>query len=166
MHERRRFLKTMGVGGLAGATAVVGSRTAAAAAETRSLVLACESLRSLNGRPGSNPPIGATFVATGDLASLAGDTAGEVHMVRTVVRSGLSVELTYSDQHVFDLHDGRITGSGLSTRRPDLIDGFAITGGTGRYEGVRGSYAMQYDDETMGGDGSVRFAFRFDEGMT
>jgi hypothetical protein len=166
MHERRRFLKTMGVGGLAGASVAVGARPASAASDTRSLLLHCDFLHGLTGRVGSNPRVGTTFVLTGSLTTHDGEDAGEVHVVRTVVRSGAGAELTSLDHHVFDLPDGRITGTGLSTRRPDLVDGFAVTGGTGEYEGVRGSYAMEHDDETMGGSGSVRFAFRFDEGIS
>lgn len=87
--------------------------------------------------PGSDP-IG-TFAATG-----------------VAIRSPFGDGPSTIEQHVFTLHDGTITGSGHADAG---IGTFAVTGGTGRYTGARGSYAAVLSPYGLGGDGTARFDF-------
>jgi len=90
-------------------------------------------------RPGG-APIG-TFVATA-----------------LVVRSPFAESLATVEQHVFVLRHGTVTGAGQAVAGEGT---FAITGGTGRYAGARGSYSAGLSPHGLGGDGTAHFHFSF-----
>jgi hypothetical protein len=58
------------------------------------------------------------------------------------------------EQHVFDLKEGSIIGLGSATAGKGA---FAIVGGTGRYQGARGSYVAHIRPRELGGNGSAEF---------
>jgi hypothetical protein len=57
--------------------------------------------------------------------------------------------------HTFVFPDGTIVGSGVATAATDSEGQFAIIGGTGRYQGVRGSYVARQSYSDFGGDGTA-----------
>ena len=59
--------------------------------------------------------------------------------------------------HTFLLPDGTLVGSGVATAATDSEGHFAIIGGTGRYQGARGSYLARQSHEDFGGDGTATF---------
>jgi hypothetical protein len=63
------------------------------------------------------------------------------------------------------MSDGALFGTGLSKRNRALADHFAITGGTGAFGNVRGSYQVRHDDWHVGGDGSCRFDLDLTQGV-
>jgi hypothetical protein len=65
-------------------------------------------------------------------------------------------EITLLEHHLFSLPDGTLTGSG---QRIDGTGTFAITGGTGRFAGARGSYFAELSPSGLGGDGTAHFEF-------
>lgn len=59
--------------------------------------------------------------------------------------------------HTFVLPEGTIIGSGTANAAIDSEGHFAIIGGTGRFEGARGSYTAQQSYRELGGDGKATF---------
>ena len=56
--------------------------------------------------------------------------------------------------HTFTLEDGTLLGMGSSIRGVSV---FSIVGGTGRYQGARGSYTARQGIPELGGDGTASF---------
>ncbi|MCA1844417.1 MAG: hypothetical protein LC792_14755, partial [Actinobacteria bacterium] len=54
-----------------------------------------------------------------------------------------------------------IIGTGTATPDPDRPDAFAVIGGTGRYAGARGSYAVRQGYRELGGDGTAEVTMQF-----
>jgi hypothetical protein len=75
-----------------------------------------------------------------------------------VVRSPFLDGPSTIEQHIFVLEHGTLTGSGHVVAG---VGTFAITGGTGRYAGARGSYTAVLSPHGFGGDGSADFNFTF-----
>lgn len=73
-----------------------------------------------------------------------------------IAASGLAsaVEL-----HTFTLSDGAVFGMGVVAdgSRVDGAGTFAVTGGTGRYAGARGTYTAEQSPWDLGGDGTAEF---------
>lgn len=59
--------------------------------------------------------------------------------------------------HTFVFPEGTIVGSGTATAGSPSEGTFAITGGTGRYLGARGSYVARQNHVDFGGDGTATF---------
>jgi hypothetical protein len=59
--------------------------------------------------------------------------------------------------HTFVFSDGTLIGSGVANSELDSEGEFAITGGTGRYQGARGSYVARQSHMGMGGNGTATF---------
>lgn len=59
------------------------------------------------------------------------------------------------DLHSFNLQDGTILGLGTTVADGESM--FAITGGTGRYAGARGTYVARQNPRELGGDGTAEF---------
>lgn len=103
-------------------------------------------------RPSESP--GDTAVLRGTLRDAAGARAGTVHGTFTVTggRSPRTTELTVG---TLKLRDGMITSQGIADNTTGSDeDAFAITGGTGRYEGASGTMTATT------GRSAVRFALR------
>ena len=56
--------------------------------------------------------------------------------------------------HTFTLEDGTLLGMGSSIKGVSV---FSIVGGTGRYQGARGSYTARQGIPELGGDGTASF---------
>lgn len=56
--------------------------------------------------------------------------------------------------HTFTLEDGTLLGMGSSIKGVSV---FSIVGGTGRYQGARGSYNARQGIPELGGDGTASF---------
>jgi hypothetical protein len=63
-------------------------------------------------------------------------------------------EIALLEQHLFVMGDGTLTGAG---QRISGKGTFAITGGTGRFDGARGSYKAHLSPGGLGGDGTAHF---------
>lgn len=59
--------------------------------------------------------------------------------------------------HTFVFTDGTLTGSGVANSASESEGEFAITGGTGRYQGARGSYVARQSHLEFGGSGTATF---------
>ena len=59
--------------------------------------------------------------------------------------------------HTFVLPEGTIIGSGTANAAIDSEGHFAIIGGTGRYQGAKGSYTARQSYRELGGDGVATF---------
>ena len=59
--------------------------------------------------------------------------------------------------HTFVLPEGTIIGSGTANSAIDSEGHFAIIGGTGRYQGIKGSYTARQSYRELGGDGKATF---------
>ncbi|MCW2539431.1 MAG: hypothetical protein JWN95_1156 [Frankiales bacterium] len=159
----RRGLLKMGAFSGAAVSAVAWPATAQAQTTrpttqpTQTIEMTVTQLRSLGGahRSGAGDPISlhGTLVsgssATGDFLA-HGTGLGRPN--RTHPRP-VSMQT-----QLFTLGDGTITGMGTVDNAGDGT--FTITGGTGRYAHVRGSYtSSQHPNQTRGGSG--RFVFTF-----
>ena len=65
------------------------------------------------------------------------------------------------EDHTFALPEGSIFGSGVATSGMESEGEFAITGGTGRYLGARGSYKARQNHVDFGGNGTATFILTF-----
>jgi hypothetical protein len=59
--------------------------------------------------------------------------------------------------HTFVFADGTLTGSGVANSALQSEGEFAITGGTGRFAGARGSYVARQSHVELGGNGTAIF---------
>ncbi len=109
---------------------------------------------------GDLPSGGDRMLSYGELYEPNGEKSGEFFATYfSLHRPGVFGPLTSMEQHTFNLKDGSITGSGTTRAGLESDDHFAITGGTGRYSGARGSYTVRQSHQEMGGDGTASFTF-------
>ena len=59
--------------------------------------------------------------------------------------------------HTFVLPEGTIIGSGTANAALESEGHFAIIGGTGRYQGAKGSYIARQSYRELGGNGKATF---------
>jgi hypothetical protein len=159
----------LGAAGLFGLKAVGPMSTTAAAAEAAAgtLTLYGRNWCSFGqGKPaGELPARGDRLVASGDLhAAPGGDKVGEFHAA--VFHLGAPGQVGPAgagslELHTFLLPGGSIIGTGAATPDCDRHDPFAIIGGTGRYAGARGTYALRQGYRELGGDGTAEVTLRF-----
>jgi hypothetical protein len=155
------------LGSLAAGVGLLGLQGAAAApaeAEDRAptsgqLMLHATALRTSGGRRPRD--VGAQYVVSGALRrNLDAAPDGEFFAQATVVdRNHLSTSTLGSLQsHTFVLAEGTLTGSGALDHAG--AGQFVVTGGTGAYHGVRGSYTVRQDVDAFGG-GAALYSFSF-----
>ncbi len=97
--------------------------------------------------------------AHGQLADrLGGSPIGTFAATGVVIRSPFLGHPSTIEQHVFVLQHGTVTGSGHAIAG---VGTFAVTGGTGRYAGARGSYDATLSPHGLGGNGTAHFHFTF-----
>ena len=97
---------------------------------------------------------GDTLVTRGPLADTAGKRVGRAQMLYVVTRAqGGAADTQFSATLI--LRDGHLVLEGADTAKED-VDTFAITGGTGRYAGARGTAQLTPGDEAT--SLSIRFA--------
>jgi hypothetical protein len=111
--------------------------------------------------PGGRRPrdVGAHYVVSGALSRSADGVAeGEFFAQATVVdRNHLSTSTPGSLQsHTFVLSDGTLTGTGALDHAGE--GQFVVTGGTGAYHGVGGSYTVRQDVDAFSG-GAALYSF-------
>ncbi len=113
-------------------------------------------------RRGELPPAGVRMLARGEIMDKAsrgrkiGDFFATYYRLSTPGKVAThepgSLEL-----HTFVFPDGTIVGTGTAPATVDSEGHFAITGGTGRYHGARGSYVARQSHADLGGDGVATF---------
>jgi hypothetical protein len=115
---------------------------------------------SIHGRTHGQPAQPDDHVtAHGRLADrLGGVPIGTFSATGVVVRSPFLGHPSTIEQHVFVLPHGTLIGSGHAIAGAGT---FAVTGGTGRYAGARGSYDATLSPHGLGGDGTAHFDFTF-----
>jgi len=99
-----------------------------------------------------NPPTGSErtklisagdfFAGTAGLYDESGKRAGSLHIVCVATVSGKEVHAKFQCTGTVKLADGTLSLSALNERRADQdVDSISVVGGTGAYEGARGSMA-------------------------
>lgn len=159
---------------LRGGSVLLGAAVGAAALPSRSAPAAplAASSRTLYGRnwriasrdvrKGELPTEGVRMLVRGELFDArsggrkVGDFFAATHRLGTLGKAAPeapgSLEL-----HTFLFPDGTLTGSGVASAAADSEGEFAITGGTGRYLGARGSYQARQSHHEFGGSGTAVF---------
>lgn len=152
----RRDLLKGGVGLAAGAIGIsAGLAPAAGAANDLVLRLDGTGLRArVHGESkGRLPKLDDHVTIHGELTDSSG-AVGTFGATGVAVRARGGNAIALLEQHLFELPGGLLTGSG---RRTGETGTFAITGGTGRFAGARGSYTAHLSPGGLGGDGTARF---------
>ncbi len=114
-------------------------------------------LRTPNRRPGERLVAGEHGTVYGELVDDDGKAVGQFFGSRMAVQSSLAGPTDANgslEHHTFRLEGGTLLGVG------SVLDGesvFAITGGTGRYAGSRGTYVADQRLLELGGDGTAEF---------
>jgi hypothetical protein len=151
------------VGAAAGLAA---TGTAASAAENKSLVLYGRQWRitSQDLQRGELPPAGVRMLARGEIVDKPqrGKKIGD--FFATYYRLNPHGKVAAGEPGSLELHtfvfpDGTIVGSGTSNAAAESEGVYAITGGTGRFLGARGSYVARQNHADFGGDGTATFTF-------
>jgi hypothetical protein len=127
------------------------------------LTLAARNMRATSG--GTMPPAtGDRLLTFAELLDASGQRkVGEFYAVCICAHAPFGVTIHSAaqvEQHVFVTKEGTIVGFG--TVPPNGIGrpaAFAITGGTGRFEGVRGSYEAIQSPVELGGNGKASYKF-------
>src|SRR6266542_6240599 len=156
---RRNAIKRglLAIGGLVGLGAAAGKAlpSPGGALPGRSFVLHARNLDPLSGglRTDGPPARGQSLAAHAELLDGPnGRRVGDLHVATIALRGpGSSSDADRFEWHTFRLAEGTIVGSGTGGADGGV---FAVVGGTGRYEGARGTYAVRRLDP----DGSVEFA--------
>jgi hypothetical protein len=120
-------------------------------------------LNSLNRKKGEQPVKGDIINAYGELMDGPdGTKVGEFLSSGVHVRSPLDrgpFAVANLEFHTFNLKDGTIVGLGAAGTRLGQENAFAVVGGTGRYEGARGSYTARQYPQEGGGNGTAEIVF-------
>jgi hypothetical protein len=157
MRERsRRDLLKGGVGLAAGAIGV-GTVVVPAANAESGLVLRFDGIglraRVHGESKGRLPKLDDHITIHGQVNERRGN-GGTFAATGVAVRIPGTDEIALLEHHLFAMPDGMLTGAGQRTGEAGT---FAITGGTGRYTGARGSYTAHLSPTGLGGDGTARF---------
>jgi hypothetical protein len=162
--SRRSALGAMAA--LAGGVGVASATSAEAAAagtngadqETVAITIDATNVRCT----GDRRTVGGHFLLSGD-ALRDGAADGEFFAQGTVAnqRDVVSASTASVQTQTFVLSDGTLIGSGAVGN--DGTGAFAVTGGTGRYDGARGSYTAVQDTDTAHG-GSATYTFTINIG--
>lgn len=113
-------------------------------------------------RRGELPPAGVRMLARADIvsdsssSSKVGDFFSSYYRINAPGKVA-DHEPGSFEQHTFVFPEGNIFGSGVATSGSDSEGQFAITGGTGRYLGARGSYMARQSHVDFGGNGAATF---------
>jgi hypothetical protein len=163
--NRRNALK----GGLAlvGAAAGLGAAsTAVSAAENKQLVFHGRQWRisSQDLRRGELPPAGVRMLVRGEIVDKPSRGRKMGDFFATYYRLNPHGKVAPHEPGSLELHtfvfpEGTIVGTGTATAASESEGTFAITGGTGRYLGARGSYVARQNHSEFGGDGTATFTF-------
>ena len=108
-------------------------------------------------KPGERLVAGDRGTVYGDLLDENGNPAGRFYGSRMAVQSELGGATSADgslELHTFQLAGGTLLGVGSMIAGESI---FSITGGTGRYAGMRGTYVAQQRLRELGGDGTADF---------
>lgn len=113
-------------------------------------------------RRGELPPAGVRMLARADIIPDSSSTVkvGDFFSSYYCINAPGKVadhEPGSFEQHTFVFPEGNIFGSGVAPSGMDREGQFAITGGTGRYVGARGSYIARQSHVDFGGKGTATF---------
>lgn len=132
--------------------------------QTKQLVLQARRLRisSQDLQRGELPQSGVRMLARAEIVtgSQANQKVGEFFATYFQVNTPGKVaahEPGSLEQHTFILPEGSIFGTGVTTSGKDGAGNFAIIGGTGRFQGARGSYVATQNHVDFGGNGTATF---------
>lgn len=125
--------------------------TAAPPAALTTMTLRTERVRieSVGQQPGMLPPVDRPFAARGVVTDATGAALGSFAI--TPLPGAAALQL-----HSFELDEGTLLGLGVSTAGEGT---FAVIGGTGRYQGVTGSYTARVGADASGRLASAEFKF-------
>jgi hypothetical protein len=157
--DRRGVLKSglILLGGAAGVSALMGETPAQASTTLR--VSADQVVGQLVGRQlDETPEVGDTIVTSGRLVNARGVGTGHYYSVGTLMALASTFDrpvVARMAQQSLQLPTGSLFGTGTSSA--DGVGRYAVTGGTGRYAGARGSYTCTESAAGLGGDGTASF---------
>jgi hypothetical protein len=152
----RGLLLVAGALGLGAASTQLSSAAVPKAGNKLSLYGRNLHLQAPSRRAGEVPVNGDRHSAFGELLDRPNGTvvgnfiAGHFTQASPFAAATSSLEI-----HTFTLGDGTIHGLGMVTRGAE--GQFVIIGGTGRYEGAKGSYIARQGPRELGGDGTAEF---------
>jgi Dirigent-like protein len=111
-------------------------------------------------RRGELPPAGVRMLARGEIMDKPSHGRKIGDFFATYYRLNTPGKVAHHEPGSLELHtfvfpDGTIVGSGVATAASDSEGQFAIIGGTGRYQGARGSYLARQSYSDLGGDGTA-----------
>lgn len=106
-------------------------------------------IESIGQQPGVLPPVDRPFAAHGVVTDANGAALGSFAI--TPLPGAAALQL-----HSFELDGGTLLGLGASTAGEGT---FAVIGGTGRYQGVTGSYTARVGTDPSGRQASAEFKF-------
>lgn len=135
-------------------------------AQGKQLILHARRLRisSQDLRRGELPQPGVRMLAKADIISDTSTDRKVGDFFSTYYRVSAPGQMANNEpgsfeHHTFIFPEGSIFGSGVATSCTDSEGQFAITGGTGRYLGARGSYTARQSHTDFGGNGTATFTF-------
>jgi hypothetical protein len=108
-------------------------------------------------KPGERLVAGERGTVYGELLDERGSPAGSFYGSRMAVQSELGGGNAADgslEMHTFKLAGGTLLGIGSMIAGESI---FTITGGTGQYAGMRGTYVAQQRLRELGGDGTAEF---------
>jgi len=113
-------------------------------------------------RRGELPPAGVRMLARAEIVADSSSSAKVGDFFASYYRINAPGKVADHEpgsfeQHTFVFPEGNIFGSGVATSGRDSEGQFAITGGTGRYLGARGSYIARQSHVDFGGNGTATF---------
>lgn len=113
-------------------------------------------------RRGELPPAGVRMLARADIVTDSSNDLKVGEFFASYYRLNAPGKVADHEpgsleQHTFVLPEGNIFASGVATSGRDTEGHFAITGGTGRYLGARGSYVARQSHVDFGGNGTATF---------
>ena len=150
--------------GVAGKALPAAAEEPSGVKQGRQMVLRLRGLRisSQDLRRGELPPAGVRMLARADIVADSSSKAKVGEFFASYYRINAPGKVADHEpgsleQHTFVFPEGNIFASGVATSGRDSEGQFAITGGTGRYLGARGSYSARQSHVDLGGDGTATF---------
>ena len=166
MGTNRRDALKGGIALVGAAAGLAAAGTAANAAENKSLVVYGRGWRiaSQDLERGALPSAGLRMLSRGEIVDKAQRGRKIGNFFATYYRLNPHNKVAADEPGSLELHtfvfsDGTIVGSGISSAGSPSEGVFAITGGTGRFLGARGSYVARQNHADFGGDGTATFTF-------
>jgi Allene oxide cyclase barrel like domain len=145
MKRSTLLLAAVAAAAIVGVTAAATSYAGSSDGRTIRLVERGGSSTVVDNPPTGNPQsrllsAGDFWAGTMKLYATSGERAGSVHVVCVATVSGPETQTRFQCQGTVRLADGTLALAALVERHPDRdVDHIAVVGGTGAYEGARGT---------------------------